>query len=71
LHLPAVVGMGLLNIDAIEINPVTELCRDFVQAHGLNTKGRSGVGAEDQTQRAALVVCQMLRKTDHFARALA
>ena len=50
-ELPAVLRMGLLDVDDQELNAVLVLLVDFVQAPGLLAEGRSGVGAEDQPHR--------------------
>ena len=46
-YLPAVGWVNFLYIDDIEIHLLPELAVNFVHAHGVFTKGRSRIGAED------------------------
>ena len=55
-HLPLVGGMRLLDVDDVEINAIAVPLVDLLQAPGLETEGRSGVGAEDQPQGAPTVI---------------
>ena len=52
-YLPAVVGVGLLYVDAEELDAVAISLIDFVQANRLIAEGRSGVGAEHNRDRPA------------------
>ena len=53
--LPAVLGVGFLNIDDEELDPVPIALGDLLQAPGLLAEGRSGVGAEDERDGAAVL----------------
>ena len=51
-QLPAVLGMRLLDIDDIELDAIPIALGDLLQAPGLLAEGRSGIGTEDERDRA-------------------
>jgi hypothetical protein len=48
LHLPDIGGVGLKNVDRIEVGLALILLRQFVQGGNLPPEGRSSVAAKDQ-----------------------
>jgi hypothetical protein len=52
--------MRFLDVDAVEVDLVPVLAVDLVQAPGLSSEGRSGVGTEDQGYGAPTVSREML-----------
>ena len=54
-QLPAVLGMRLLDIDDEELDSVPIALGDLLQAPGLLAEGRSGIGAEDEGDGAAVL----------------